>query len=204
MMDGLLHYLQQVDPLIAYLILFVSAFVENVFPPIPGDTVTVIGAYLVGRGILNYWGVYLATTLGSIAGFMTIFGLAYWLEWKVIEKYQPRWIARSKIDQVESWFRRYGYWVVLLNRFLSGARSIISLAAGLSKMRILPVFALALLSCALWNGLLIYLGASIGKNWQEIVAFLKNYNRFVLIVLVIVLGVYLIYRLTKKARSPKK
>ena len=31
-----------------YLLLFLSAFIENVFPPAPGDTVTAFGAFLVG------------------------------------------------------------------------------------------------------------------------------------------------------------
>ena len=86
-MEQFLFTLQSTDPILAYLVLFISAFVENVFPPIPGDSVTILGAYLVGTGILNFWGVYLATTAGSLAGFMSIYGLAFWVEWKVIEKY---------------------------------------------------------------------------------------------------------------------
>ncbi len=193
-MEGFLQYLQQVDPLWAYFILFLSAFVENVFPPIPGDTVTVIGAYLVGRGFLDYWGVFLSTTLGSIAGFMTIYGIAFWLEWKIFERYQFKWFTGSNIERVQTWFRRWGYWVVLANRFLSGARSVISLVAGLSRMRPLPVFAMALLSCAFWNGMLIYLGSSVGKNWEEVVAFIKQYNQIVLVGILLLLVSYLVYR----------
>jgi membrane protein DedA with SNARE-associated domain len=165
-----------------------------VFPPIPGDSVTVIGAYLVGRGFLDYRGVYLSTTLGSIAGFMTIYGIAFWLEWKVIERYQLKWLTGSNMERVQNWFHRWGYWVVLANRFLSGARSVISLVAGLSRMRPLPVFALALLSCAFWNGMLIYLGSSVGKNWEEVVAFIKQYNQIVLVGILLLLVSYLIYR----------
>jgi membrane protein DedA with SNARE-associated domain len=199
-MESLLHSLETANPLWAYFILFISAFVENIFPPIPGDTVTVFGAYLVGRGLLSFWGVWISTTLGSIAGFMAIFAIAYWIEWKIIEKYQPKWVEKSKIDRVEHWFRRYGYWVVLVNRFLSGIRSIISLVAGLSKMNSLLVFLLALISCIVWNGALIGMGEILGENWELIKHFLLLYNRIVIIVVVtaiVIFAGYRLYRLKK-------
>ena len=192
-MEDFIQKLQAVHPYLAYVILFLSAYIENIFPPIPGDTVTLAGAYLVGIGLLNFWGVLVATTLGSILGFMTIFFLAYWLEWKIIEKYQPRWVNKTHIDRVEGWFRKYGYWIILANRFLSGARSVISFIAGLSKMRTGLVFLFALLSCFFWNGMIIFLGALVGKNWHTIVEWLKLYNKIVVAVLLAALGGYLVY-----------
>lgn len=179
-MESLLQYIQHVDPFWAYCLLFVSAFVENIFPPIPGDTVTVIGAYLVGREILNFWGVFISTTLGSIFGFMAIFLLAYWLEWKFLERFHPKWAKGPRIARAEKWLHKYGYWVVLFNRFLSGARSVISIVAGLSKLKMFRVFLMVVIGCAIWNGVLIYIGSAIGKNWHQIVYFIKLYNRFIL------------------------
>ena len=73
MLENIEVLISQVDPGVAYLILFVSAYVENTFPPVPGDTVTVIGAYLITTGKLSFTGVWLSTTLGSVLGFMTMF-----------------------------------------------------------------------------------------------------------------------------------
>jgi membrane protein DedA with SNARE-associated domain len=202
-MESILHSLEQASPLWAYFILFISAVIENIFPPIPGDTVTLVGAYLVGRSLLNFWGVYISTTLGSVAGFMAIYGLAYWVERKIIEKYQPRWITATHIDQVETWFRKYGYGVIFLNRFLSGVRSVISLVAGLSKMKPMIVFTLSLIGCAIWNGLLIYLGSIVGKNWSKIIELLKIYNRAVLLVVILVIVIWLLYRFIRKRTMRK-
>jgi len=200
-MESLLHSLETANPLWAYFILFISAFIENIFPPIPGDTVTVFGAYLVGRGFLNFWGVLISTTLGSIAGFMAVFAIAYWIEWKLIEKYRPKWVERSKIDRVEKWFRQYGYWIVLINRFLTGVRSIISVVAGLSKMNTMLVFLLALISCFVWNGALIGLGALLGENWELIGHFLKVYNQIVIIALVVGIVIFAGYRFYRSKKA---
>ena len=199
-MESLLHTIQQADPIWAYILLFLSAFVENIFPPIPGDTVTVIGAYLVGRNILNFWGVYISTTLGSLLGFMGIFGISYWLEWKVIDKYQPKWVAKTHLDRVEVWFNKYGYWVILFNRFLTGVRSVISIVAGLSKMEVMRVFVYAFISCIIWNGGLLYLGVILGRNMEIIAEFLRLYNRVVLTVVLGLIFIYLIYRNVKKEK----
>lgn len=185
---------------LAYTMLFISAFVENVFPPIPGDTVTLIGAYFVGTGHLNYFGVLISTTLGSVVGFMALFFLAYWLEWKVIEKYNFKWIQRSHIDRVEAWFRKYGDWIILANRFLSGVRSVISFTAGLSKLRILKVCLLSFLSALIWNGMIISAGAFIGEHWENIEKYLRLYNQIIIVGLVGIGVGYLFYFLIFKKK----
>lgn len=177
----------------AYAALFASAFVENVFPPIPGDTVTLIGAYFVGRGHLNYWGVLISTTLGSVAGFMALFMIAYWLEWKFFEQRQFKWLHKSRLEKVERWFRKYGYGIILANRFLSGIRSVISISAGLTKLNITKVALLSTASAVVWNGVIIYAGAFIGKSKDEIFQYIKMYNQAIIAGLAVLATGYLVY-----------
>jgi len=66
MLETIEQLFLEIDPLLAYVVLFVSAFIENTFPPIPGDTVTVIGAYLITGGQINFLGVYLSTKAGNV------------------------------------------------------------------------------------------------------------------------------------------
>ncbi|RMH81699.1 MAG: DedA family protein [Calditrichaeota bacterium] len=185
---------------LAYALLFLSAFVENVFPPIPGDTITLLGAYFVGRGSLSFTGVLISTTLGSVVGFMTLFALAYWLGWEFFERKRWKWVNAEALDRVDRWFQKYGYGIIFANRFLSGIRSVISLSAGLSKLRPLRVTLLATASAFLWNGIIIYAGAFIGRSWQEIQEYIRLYNRVLLIALGVALVSYLLYRWWRKAK----
>lgn len=178
----------------AYILLLISAYVENIFPPIPGDTVTLIGAFFVGTGKLSFWGVWLSTSLGSILGFMSLFLVAYWLEWQGIDRFRPRWIKKAHLKKVDTWFGRYGYWIILANRFLSGIRSVISIGAGLSKLNVWKVTLLAFLSGIIWNGLLIYAGAFIGRSWQDILEYIKIYNKVFLGILILISIIYGIWR----------
>ncbi len=185
----------------AYALLCLSAFVENVFPPIPGDTVTLVGAYFVGTGSLSYAGVLLSTTLGSVVGFMALFVLAAKFSGFILDEKRNKWISAKKIIRVNQLFIKYGYWIILANRFLSGIRSVISLSAGLSQLKVWRVVLLAAVSAIIWNGVIIYLGAYIGKSWQEIQAFLNVYNRIILSILGSLLFGYLIYYFWKRKKK---
>lgn len=183
----------QENPLLAYGLLFLSAMGENLLPPVPGDTVTLIGAYFVGRGHLSYSGVLISTTLGSVAGFMALFLIAYGLGWGFFEKRNIRWLKKSRLEKADRWLQKYGYSLIFANRFLSGVRSVISISAGLAKLNILKVALLSTLSSLAWNAAVIYAGAFIGKSWEEILKYINAYNKFVLYGLAIALVGYGVY-----------
>ncbi len=75
MTETMLAFADRFSGAYGYLILCVCACIENLVPPIPGDTVTLFGGYLTGIGRLNMFGVVLSTTVGSFAGFMMMFFL---------------------------------------------------------------------------------------------------------------------------------
>ena len=75
MIESILSLTENLNGLYGYLVLCVCAFIENIVPPIPGDTVVIFGGYLTGIGRFNVLGVVLSTTVGSFAGFMVIFFL---------------------------------------------------------------------------------------------------------------------------------
>jgi len=160
-----------------YGFLFLSSYAENLFPPAPGDTFTVIGAILTGRGQLSFLPAYLSTLLGSVCGFMTCYaiGRKWGRDW--FRGKRGRFFSSEHLERVENWFGRYGLWVLVFNRFLSGFRAVVSFAAGMAAMDAGRVFLLALVSCAVWNGLLMGLGLWAGGHWAAIV---RNYEKIVL------------------------
>ncbi|MCD6376202.1 MAG: DedA family protein [Caldisericaceae bacterium] len=202
MLESINDFFNQLNPWLAYLLLFVSAFVENVFPPIPGDTVTVFGAYLVSTGKLNFWGVYISTTIGSVIGFFTMYLIGLFIGTRVLKsKVVQKFFSVEKSDKVRKWFANYGYWVIAANRFLSGTRSVISLFAGFFAMRWILVLLLSFLSAAVWNGLLIYGGYLLGTNWGKITYWLKQYNKIVLILSVLLIIFLVLYRIIIKRKQ---
>lgn len=202
-LNNFISHLPQ-NELILYLLLFTSAVLENIFPPVPGDTITVLGAFFVGKGILSFPVVYAATTLGSTCGFMILFYIGYFLEREFFMKMDLPVFSAKSIVSAEKWFEKYGYYVVLANRFIPGIRSVVSIAAGITILRPQRVFLFALISAAVWNFIWIYAGYSLGNNWEQVrekfTVIIGSYN--IAAVSLIALSV-VVYLAVKKSRNRK-
>jgi membrane protein DedA with SNARE-associated domain len=179
-MEIFLEYLDSLPDYLVYVLLGLSAFVENIFPPIPGDTIIVFGAFLVGIGRLDLFWVYFSTTLGSLSGFMSLFWIGRYLGRRFFIERDYRFIKAKNIIRAEDWFRKYGYFLIVLNRFIPAIRSVISVAVGISGLSGTKVSILALTSCAVWNIIWTLLGYALGSNWEafktSMSAIMMRYN----------------------------
>lgn len=196
-MDQLIEYLNNLPEFLIYIFLGLSAFMENLFPPAPGDMMIAFGAFLVGTGRLSFFGVYLSTTFGSLLGFMVLFWLGEYLGKRFFIERDYRFFKKEDIVKAGSWFKKYGYFIITLNRFFPGIRSVISIAAGIYRLERLKVALLALISCAIWNMIWISVGYTIGDKWkiveERISSHFARYN-LVIIILLAVLVIYVFIR----------
>jgi membrane protein DedA with SNARE-associated domain len=140
--------------------------------------------------------VLLVTTLGSSLGFTFLFGLGFLLGREFFIEKDYRYFSAKSIISAEEWFRKYGYYVVALNRFFPGIRSVISLVCGISRLSAVMVFLLCSLSAFIWNFIWIYVGYSLGNNWQivrtKFLIIIRSYNMAAGIVIILVGAVFVI------------
>ena len=204
-LDSFLNLLDSLPNALLYFLLGLSAFIENVFPPIPGDTITAFGAFLVGTQRLSFFGVYLSTTLGSLFGFMFLFWIGSLLGRRYFIERDYRFFRAKDIIRAEEWFRKYGYFLILLNRFFPGIRSVISIAGGISQLKVFRVTLLALISACVWNLIWIILGYSIGTNWdivkEKMARILFGYNLAILILIGLAILIFVVIRIKKKKQE---
>ncbi len=202
LLDRFITFLDSLPDSLLYLGLAASAFAENIFPPVPGDTITAFGAFLVGVGRLTFAGVYAATTLGSVLGFLGLYWVGGRMGRSSFLQRHSRHFSAERIRRAEAWASRYGHYLVLINRFLPGARSVISIGAGIVGLTTWKVALFALLSAAAWNLLWIWAGFLLGTHWDTVQAgirtLLVRYN--LAVALILALG-GIIYLLRRRRRS---
>ena len=203
-MDAFINYINSLPDYLIYFFLGLSAFVENVFPPIPGDTITAFGAFLVGIGRLDFFGVYISTTIGSLLGFMSLFWIGGHLGRRFFIEKDYRFFKANDIVKAEGWFRKYGYFLIALNRFFPGIRSVISIAGGISRLKVNRVVFLAFISCGVWNIMWIMMGYVLGTNWATFEAkmssILMKYNMTILILFGLFIGLIIIRKKLKRGQ----
>jgi membrane protein DedA with SNARE-associated domain len=204
-MEEIIRQLQSLDPLLVYGILFSIAFVENIFPPSPSDMVIVFGGTLVGLGHVGFVEALVSSTVGSTLGFMAMYGVGDWFGLKILERGRIKFIPVETVRKVESWFARYGYWIIVANRFLAGTRAVVSFFAGMSRLTLLRTTVLCFLSACAWNCILLTGGYSLGHNWERIGFYLTTYSEIVTaIVIVVALGMATRYFYVKRNGRDKE
>jgi len=194
-LETFIHTLQTLSPTLIYCCLFAIAYIENVFPPSPSDVIVVFGGYLVGLGAIDFTSALIVTTIGSITGFITMYKVGDWFGKSIIEKKRFTFLPLESIHKVEEWFRKYGYWIIVANRFISGTRAVVSFFAGLSKLRLVRTTILCGISALVWNWLMLYAGALLGKNWNSIALYLSTYSQIITGVIISAFAVWGIRRL---------
>lgn len=174
-----LEQIATISPALLYPALAISAFAENLFPPLPGDLVVVFGGYLAQNGRISTFLVWGVVTAGSWGGFMTVYAFGHWMTGENRGTFLRTLLSQKPFQKAQVWLSHWGMWLVLCNRFLVGVRAFVSLAAALGGLSPLKVGFLALCSAALWNGLLLGTGFVIGVEWQKITGVLSGYNKVV-------------------------
>jgi membrane protein DedA with SNARE-associated domain len=200
-LSDVLIWMRSLPPGWIYATIFAVAYLENVVPPIPGDMVIVFGGYLVGLGYVGFLSVAILATAGGALGFMTMYAVGWKVGGAVFDVRRLRWIPKRPAWRARAWVLRYGFAVVAANRFLSGLRSVISLAVGAARMNPVSTAGWATLSAGAWSLLIIYLGYLVGDRWTEIGEYLELYGRSVLLVAVGGLVTYLLYRIWRRWRG---
>lgn len=201
MLEDILSSISGFSPLWIYLSLLFFSYIENIFPPSPSDLVVVISGSLVGAGAISFLPTILITTFGSVAGFMTLYFLGSQLDRKIINSGKLKYISLEALQQAEKWFNKYGYRVILINRFLPGTRSVISFFAGVSELKIKRTLLLAAISAIAWNFIIIYLGILFADNISTVDKYLSLYSNIILIIsgaLFIVFAVRYVFKKKKK------
>lgn len=160
--------------------------VENLFPPIPSEVILPLAGFLVSRGDLGIVQALFAATLGSLLGAYILYALGRWGGRPLVLRYgRILHIGERDLDRAEGWFEKYGSAVVFFARMVPGARSIVSVPAGILHMPLWRFTLLTASGSALWNALLIGAGWFLGSNWTQAADVVGQVSNIVIAVMVI-------------------
>ena len=183
MIQQLLDRLAELPTALLYLVLAVFAAVENIFPPVPADTVAAFGSFLAARGNGSAIGAFLATWIGNVGGAM----LMYWVGRRYgAEKLEQRFGGGGARAKVQALYERYGIGALFVSRFLPGVRAIVPPFAG--ALRLSPVTSALAIggASAIWYGLIVWLAFTVGDDWEALQTRLAGYGRVITIAAVVI------------------
>jgi membrane protein DedA with SNARE-associated domain len=199
--ESIIRWLQNLPPLGIYAVLWFVTYIENVFPPSPSDVVMLFIATLVGIGTIGHVPAIAVATLGSVMGFLTAFLVGRRVGRRAVESNKIPFVSVDSLRKVDSWFEKYGYWVIVANRFLAGTRAVISFFAGMTKLDLTKTTILCAISALAWNIIVIELGALLGNNWRKGQEILRQYGLVVTILLAAVILFFVVRWIIRRRRK---
>lgn len=201
MLEQIISYIDTLDPTLIYLVLFFFAFVENIFPPSPSDLVVVFVATLIAKSTLGFIPILLITSIGSGVGFIVMYLIGEFLGEKILRRGRFKFIKEESLNKADLFFHKYGYNIILLNRFIPGTRAVISFFSGVHRLKPARTFIYAAVSSFFWNALLIFIGIKLGENLELVDYYLSQYSNIILIFTALILSYVLIKFWLKKKKG---
>lgn len=181
--------------------------IENIFPPIPSEVILTLGGFMTSKDGINMslFGVIMYSTFGSMLGAIILYYVGY-----IFNKDRLLKIVRSKVGKIlclkesdivksDSSFNKNGDLTVLYCRFIPIVRSLISIPAGVNKMKFSIFLLYTFIGSLIWNTVLVSLGKLVGENYMIVAGVFSKYSKVILILLICLI----VYKIIKKLRKDK-
>ena len=195
--ECLLNYNTQLICTLGYFGVFILMALESMIAPVPSELVMPFAGFLIVRGDFAAAPVILASSLGSITGSLLSYGMGM-LGKPVVLKYGRYLLLNPHhLEWTHAFFERHGGKTIFICRFIPVVRHLISIPAGLARMRLAPFIILTLLGATIWNGFLTYMGTLLQENWQLVQKYTHVLDILVIAAL-LAAGAYLVWKLKKR------
>jgi membrane protein DedA with SNARE-associated domain len=157
--------------------IFLAALLETIIPPIPTLAIFPTAGFLASQQGVTLLGLIPMIILGGIGatiGTSAIYFIALKLGRVVLLRYLKFVkINEKKLERVEIWFEKYGDKAVFLGRMVPVMREMISVPAGLLKMRIPKFVTYTFAGSIVWStGTILsgyYFGEAIGITSNTVI-----------------------------------
>lgn len=139
--------------------------IESSFIPFPSEVVVPPAAYKSAvSNEMNVFLVVLFATIGANIGALINYYLAKWLGRPIIYKFANSRIGHiclideAKVQKAEQYFEERGALSTFIGRLIPAVRQLISIPAGLARMKIGTFLLYTTLGAGIWNAILAAIG----------------------------------------------
>jgi membrane protein DedA with SNARE-associated domain len=149
---------------------------ENIGLPVPGETILIAAALYAATGQLNIVLIGVVAVLASTAGSAIGYAIGVYGGRPLAEKYGKYvMLTEERLVKTETFFKKRGWAVVLLGRFVEGVRQAAGIIAGISDMKFPKFLLFTLIGAMLW----VATWSTVGEVAGDHVTTISKYATYV-------------------------
>ena len=174
-----------------YACVFILMTLESMIMPVPSEAVMPFAGFLIATGDFNFPLVIIFSTIGSITGSLISYYIGMWGGRPFIEKC-GKYVLLDKhhLELTEKFFNKRGEITIFVCRFIPVIRHLISIPAGMGKMRIGRFILYTVVGAGIWNAFLAYVGYVLKSNWSEVLKYSHIIDIVIIIAILAAIGYY--------------
>lgn len=190
---------------LTYGAIFVLMLLESTVIPVPSELVIAPAAYHSAAGNMHVWLVILFGTLGADIGATINYIAGYYLGRPIIYKFANSRVGhlcllnQEKVERSEKYFNDHGMVATITGRLIPGIRHLISIPAGLAKMKYWQFILYTTLGAGVWNCILAALGWYLHSfvPEEQLEDKIMEYGEYIKFVILLLVGIAFVFFLTK-------
>lgn len=173
---------------------------ESMLAPVPSEVVMPFAGFLVADGRMTLELAIVASSAGSLAGSLAGYAMGARLGRPAILRWgRYLFLKEDHLRFTERVFERYGDGVILVCRFVPVVRHLISIPAGMGRMRLPHFVVFTLVGATAWNVILLFVGIGLRERWREITASFELVDILVILALVGLAAWFVVSHLRERA-----
>jgi membrane protein DedA with SNARE-associated domain len=180
-----------------YLGIFIAAFAETIFPPIPSELIFPLAGFVGFKSNFTYFETFLMASsgaLGATIGSIVIYLVSFKIGRIAIVKLGKYvFVNQKKIESAERWFEKYGVYAVFLGRMAPGVRELISVPAGIARMPFAKFVTFTFFGSLIWSVILVFLGYFLGDSWESLSETLSDYFTVISVLVLLSIAIVIFY-----------
>lgn len=195
-----------------YWTVFLLMYIEGTVIPVPSELIVSPAAYHAAAGHLDVTLVIIFATLGAVLGSATNYVAAYYLGRPIVYRFANSKLGhlcllnQEKIEKSEKYFNDHGVIATLTGRLLPGIRQVISVPAGLAKMKFWKFLLYTTIGAGIWNCVLAALGWYLHSivPEEQLNDKILEYNDHIKVVILSLFGLMVAYFVIKHFLNKRK
>jgi membrane protein DedA with SNARE-associated domain len=198
MMESVWPFLQSLQGLPAYALMFALLFGCGIGLPMNEDIVLLAAAALTLKGVMSPVPLMLVAWFGLLGGDALVFHWGHRFGTRLLRmRFFARMVPEARLQTMQATMRHYGPAYIFVVRFMPGVRTALFLAAGSLKMPYRHLLIYDGLAALIELPLLVYGVRYVGGRWEEVLALIHRFQGILAPAIVVLLLAVWLYRRSK-------